>query len=141
MIVKTVKLADLTEDEYRRCHSLNARHYGDMQDALRWRYHKKDNATIHMITGEGGILIAWALVFKSKFSKSRYPVAHFYVRKIYRNKGYGKILMNEALNHNNKLRVFPHNDTSARFFSNYRKHISVPSEMRRRLEDAFKHSS
>jgi GNAT superfamily N-acetyltransferase len=134
MIIRTVPLRDLSSYEYKQCYSLNARQLGDMQDALaRHRYSKR--AIACLAKDENDILLGWALSFKGR---NKQPDTHFYIRKTHRGHGIGTRLMREVLRTHNKIRVYPHNASSARFFCAFRPNIVTHRHLSWRIREATK---
>lgn len=121
MILETIPLRDLSNEDYRRCDSLNARGNGCMRSDLAHCRRHSPTAIVCMAK-EGNILLGWALVFPGGLPQRS---AHFYVRKTHRGQGIGKMLMTEVLDSHKKIRVFPHDRTSAKFFKTFRKSVTT----------------
>lgn len=124
MKIETINLVDISNEDYRKCESLNARSGGTMRGQLAYQYRVKCPKTKICLIKEADLLIGWAMSYPET---GNYPTCHFYVRKSYRCRGYGKILMREMLNKNKKLRVCPHNETSGVFFAEFRTSL-IPNE-------------
>jgi hypothetical protein len=62
----------------------------------------------------------WGAIRATRYTKTRskYTVM-FYVKKINRKQGYGKLLMAEVKKHDQRPHVFPHSTASSEFFSSY----------------------
>lgn len=128
MNITTKSLLKLTPQEYRKCYSLNYRNNGYMQEFLK---EHRNNPDAHAIMlNEEELFLGWALLVPvrqvhhewgvTSYTKkmSKYSL-QFYVRKTERRKGYGKILMDEALKIDRRPFVWPHDFASGGFFANY----------------------
>lgn len=135
MKIITIPVQELSDSDYWKCHSLNARQAGQMRGALVRARRDNLNAKISLAK-EKDLLIGWAFAYKAP--GIRYPFAHFYVRKTHRKNGVGRILMGEMLNNYTKLRVYPHNDQSSIFFCEYRTSLVTSRYSRQMLTNAAK---
>lgn len=131
----TQKIAECNTDIYDKLYSLNFREYGVMRKALVNAKKYNNGLVIYII--EKNIILAWAIVYKhkndpQKYVKNQYKIifphvfeVHFYVRKQYRNMGFGKILYKKAKNickrNNKKMKVMQHDVVSKAFFKSMRK--------------------
>jgi len=124
---------DLNKIEYRACYAANLGYEGYMRDELVLCRNGRTGQVIMLWDGPSDTarsLIGWALLtpvrlygmiaatrwvkYRSKFT------VEFWVKKKYRKKGYGKILMAEVKKLDDNPHVFPHDTASAEFFSSYK---------------------
>jgi GNAT superfamily N-acetyltransferase len=116
-VVRSKLLKNLTDEEYKRCYYLNFRHNGMMQSSLSWERKNHPSTARAVMVEEDGNLLGWALIFGANPGRQR--EVHFYVRKQYRRKGVGTILMKKVWHHTSphEMRVDPHDSASSGFFN------------------------
>jgi GNAT superfamily N-acetyltransferase len=115
MQVVVKKVDDLTIEEYKACYSLNLRSNGMMRDKL--VHCRKIKQGIAFMIFEGKVLLAWSLVFHKFFKPTDEQGAYFYTRVRCRGQGYASLLIKEIESLNNRITVYPWNNSSDRFFS------------------------
>ena len=126
------EVSELTAGEYR---AMKAANFGPEEgymhnELVACRKHNRKGITVALWTdGDDRRLIGWALLTPVRLygdvagtwwtkKKSKYSV-QFWVKERFREKGYGKILMDEVKKHDRRPHVFPHDPASGNFFSSY----------------------
>lgn len=122
---------DLTRGEYQAFYRANFGDEGYMQGELaRCRHQGFYGRTISIWSDtKRRELLAWALltpvreygplqVTRYTKTQSKYTV-ELWVKWKHRGKGYGKALMNEVYNYDDRPNVLPHDEISEKFYSNY----------------------
>lgn len=134
MNIITKSVSELSTTEYRACYKANYGESGYMRDELvSCRYGARPGIAIMLWNGpddKTSSLMGWALLVPVRTHgtvagtawtklKAKYT-CEFWIKRQYRKKGYGKIIMNEIkANHDKRPHVFPHDNPSAEFFSSY----------------------
>lgn len=134
IIVK--KVNDLTPSEYAACAKANYGWGGHMQEDLREaRRCPSDDLVIMLREGDPDdmkSLLGWCLVSPASTygwyaaPETARHVVQFWVKKQYRRKGYGGILMSEVKKIDYEPHVIPHNKASGEFFSSY--NLTTPED-------------
>lgn len=122
----------LTRGEYLACSRANFGDEGLMQPMLKvCRQGDVEGKTITLWTPtKRRTLLAWALLTPVSttgiapasswaMKQSKYTVM-FWVKWQHRGKGYGKVLMNEVHEYDERPHVLPHDEVSEKFFSGHR---------------------
>jgi predicted acetyltransferase len=119
IIAKKVKA--LTKEEYKKCSSLTLRETGSMQSNLSFFYKENPKDAWVYLIKEETTLLAWALVFPTY----RQDVgAMFYVRKLERRKGLGRLLYKVIETEwFGKFEVYDDDDEAAMFFDRMEQEI------------------
>lgn len=119
--VRSLLVADLSAAEYSRCLYLNLRNGGTMRDTLQTaRYYCKqgqDKGSRVVLIEDGEQLLAWALIYRSFYQSND---VHFYVRRAFRRRGLGRMLMREVRRYTRKPRVQAWNEVAEAFFASFR---------------------
>lgn len=116
-------IVDLDIYEYRQLWGLGFGDYGDMQEELSLQRYYKGEALAWMVK-EDKKICSWALVIPpgeiiAYDSKGDIHEMYVYTRKSERHKGLASKLTCELIREYGKLRVYPHDERSGGFFSNF----------------------
>lgn len=119
--IRTLRLSEVEPELYKQLYRLNFRSNGGMRNCL-VGHRKANNAYVCYVLDQENNVAGWTLVYQTH---NTIPAAHFYVRKKYRRKGLGTLLMQAALDtaneyYNSKLYYFPHDPQSTCFFKSCR---------------------
>lgn len=128
------RVIDLNPVEYRACYKANYGFEGYMQEELcRCKWRNAPGEVIMLWDGppdSANSLIGWCLltpvrmwgllgVSRWVYGRSKYT-AEFWVKRQYRRRGYGKMLMNEVKKLDPNPHVIPHDEPSSQLFSSYK---------------------
>lgn len=120
--IYTKQARNLDSNELRQCYGLTLRNDGDMMYMLKsCRRSSKQKTHTYLLKEDGKRILAWAIVFDTELE----PSAYFYVRKPYRQRGLGKRLIKRILREWPGVVVYPHDEPSEAFFSNYKQHVTI----------------
>lgn len=133
MEIRTKKVSELTDVEYRACWRANYGWEGYMQSELvAAREGRRQGIAILLWDGPDDTarsLRGWALLTPVRLhgniavtrwaaSRSKYT-AEFWVKRQWRRKGYGTMLMKEVKKHDRRPHVLPHDNASSELFSSF----------------------
>lgn len=119
IITQISKVSDLSRQEYLAHKRLSFR-FGIMRQSLPDLHTNSDyfytqSYTLTLKDQDSGQILAWALVRFAK-DKRTGPDFNVYVRSSARRKGYGTQLLNLATEKFGKLRCYPHDKDSRKFY-------------------------
>lgn len=133
MDIRHKRVCDLTKVERRACYLANYGFEGYMREVLAECTENNNGRVVLLWDGPDDTvrsLIGWALLspVANKYSivaasdyarKNCVYTAQFWVKRQYRRKGYGKILVAEAKKYDPRPYVLPHDIPSAELFSSF----------------------